>query len=204
MSKRAEVFRRVTVLGLAGSLCMIFVLGCLGRSPEVEHYMLGTTAVSSPSMNSEGSELAILVGPVVLPAYLARSQLARLEAGGVVELDEFSRWLGGFEENFLRGISLGLARELGSVKIVPAPSSAPFPLDYRVRLHVDDLVLVAPRNVLRIRIRWALIKEKSELPARLFLMETEIPVEAGGNEGLVRAHEAALARLVSEIAQAVR
>ena len=206
MSERSETFLRGGVLGLVGSLCMIFAFGCLGRSPEVERYMLGAPAAASPSRSADSSAsgVAILVGPVVLPAYLERSQLARLEDGGEIELDEFSRWLGGFEKNFLRGISLGLARELDSVKVVPSPSSAPFPLDYRIRLHVDDLVFVAPRNVLRVRIRWALIAEESESPARLFLLETEIPVEAGGNAGLVRAHEAAIARLVSEIAQAVR
>jgi uncharacterized lipoprotein YmbA len=191
---------------IVSSACALFGLACLGRSPDVEHYMLGTESASAPSGEaSEGSSsLAVLVGPVVLPGYLERSKIARLASGGEVDLDEFTRWLGGFEENFLRSLSLGLARELGSLKVVAYPSSAPFPLNYRVRLHVDDLVLVDARDVLRVRIRWALIEEGGEKPAELFLMETELPVERGSNAGLVRAHEAALSQLTSSIARALR
>jgi uncharacterized lipoprotein YmbA len=191
---------------IVSSVCAFLGLACLGRSPDVEHYMLGVESASAPSGEvSEGSSsLAVLVGPVVLPGYLERSEIARLASGGEVDLDEFTRWLGGFEENFLRSLSLGLARELGSVKVVAYPSSAPFPLNYRVRLHVDDLVLVDARDVLRVRIRWALIEEGGEKPAELFLMETELPVETGSNAGLVRAHEAALSQLTSSIARALR
>ena len=39
------------------------------------------------------ADVAVLVGPVRLPSYLERAQMARLESGGEIELDEFNRWL---------------------------------------------------------------------------------------------------------------
>ena len=174
---------------------------CLGRSPDVRHFMLGETAGAEPSSGGE-SEMAVLVGPVRLPAYLERSQLARLEDGGEIRLDEFSRWLGGFEANFIRALSLGIARELGSVKVVGYPSEAPFAMDYSVRLHVDDMIFEG-RDELRVRIRWALIPGSGSSPPRLFVMDERIPVRGTKASDLVMAHEAALSELARRIVREI-
>ena len=127
-----RLFRSRTVLSV---LALILLSGCFGRSPDIRQFVLGASV--SPVTKERSPETAVVVGPVRLPAYLERPQMARLKGGGEVALDDFARWLGGFEENFLRAISLGLARELGSDRIVEDPSKAPFSIDYQVRLHVD-------------------------------------------------------------------
>ena len=133
-------------LAIAG---LVLISGCLGRSPAVRHFVLGVSH-SSVAM-SRAPDVAVLVGPVRLPAYLERPQIARLASGGEVALDEFSRWLGGFEENFVRAVSLGLARELGSDRVVESPSRAPFPIDYQIRFHVDEMILERGKT-LRVRV----------------------------------------------------
>ena len=189
---------------LASLLAGCLLMGCLGRSPGVDHYMLGTSEGPSAAAGPSAVDVALLVGPVRLPAYLERPQIARLEARGEIELDEFSRWLGGFEENLLRSLSLGLASELGSIRVVAYPSKPPFPLDYRVRLHVDDLVLVAQQGVLRTRIRWALVREDVNEAAGLFVFEESRPVMDDSMQGLVETHAAALDELVGRIAGEIR
>lgn len=189
---------------LASLLAGCLLMGCLGRSPGVDHYMLGTSEGPSGAAGSSTVDVALLVGPVRLPAYLERPQIARLEPRGEIELDEFSRWLGGFEENLLRSLSLGLARELGSIRVVSYPSKPPFALDYHVRLHVDDLVLVAQQGVLRTRIRWALASDDASEAAGLFLFEESRPVVDGSMQGLVETHAAALDELVGQIASEIR
>lgn len=191
-------------IGLLLMMSAVSFAGCLGRSPEVEHFMLGTAEAADQAASGFGSDLAVLVGPVRLPAYLGRPQIATLEDGGEVELDEFNRWLGGFEENFLRSIALGLARSLHSIKVAIHPSSAPFAFDYRVQLHVDDFVFVSGRDVVRARIRWALAREGSKTPPGLFLMEVSIPVGEASTRGRVAAHEAVIAELVSRISHEIR
>lgn len=185
-------------------LCAISFVGCLGRSPEVEHFMLGTAEAADQAAPGVGPGLAVLVGPVRLPAYLGRPQIATLEDGGEVELDEFNRWLGGFEENFLRSIALGLARSLDSIRVAMHPSSAPFAFDYRVQLHIDDLVFVSRRDAVRARIRWALVREASKVPAGLFLMELSVPVGEASTRGRVAAHEVVIAELVSRISSEIQ
>jgi uncharacterized lipoprotein YmbA len=171
--------------------------GCLGRSPGVRHFMLGTS--ESTSTLARAPDMAVLVGPARLPAYLDRSQIATLEGGGEISLDEFNRWLGGFEENLLRALSLGLARELGSTKIVVAPSKAPFEIDYQIRLHVDDLIF-EDAGGLRIRIRWALIPIAEEGSPGLFVTDEFISMDGNSVESVVGAHENALMDLVRRIA----
>ena len=185
---------------LAVSVLMLLAAGCLGRSPEVRHYML--RAQQSTDGLPADSDVAVLVGPVRLPAYLERSQLARLAEGGEVELDELNRWLGGFEVNFLRAISLGLAHELGSDRVVVFPTQAPFAIDYRIRLHVDDMIGLQS-GALQLRVRWSLARTGEDSPG-LFVLESSIPVAGRRATDLVAAHETALAELVQRMASEIR
>lgn len=180
---------------LAGVLALA---GCLGRSPDVEHFVLASEGPGT--LGAAGADAtAVLIGPVRLPAYLDRPQLARLDAGGAIELDEFTRWLGGFEENFLRAVSFEVAKRTGSIRVVTHPSKAPFAFDAKVRLHVDDLVVVDGR-ALRIRIRFSIDRGGD---VALYVFEADRPLADGANATIVAAHDAALAELGKRIAEAV-
>lgn len=185
--------------GIAILAVVISTTACLGRSPNPERYMLGTDGAGTAG--DAAPEIALLVGPVRLPAYLDRPQFARLEGPGEIELDEFARWLGGFEENFLRALSLDLARRTGSIRIAATPSKAPFPFDARIRLHVDDLVVDG--DVLRTRIRWALVPTGDRGAAVVDVMEERIPIAGGGNSAIVAAYDAAIALLAERIVAAL-
>jgi uncharacterized lipoprotein YmbA len=158
--------------------------------------MLGVS--NSSAAMGRAMDVGVLVGPVRLPAYLDRPQMARLEEDGEVMLDEFDRWLGGFEENFLRAITLGLARQLGSDRVVSAPSKAPFPFDYQIRLHVDDMIF-QDGDMLVVRIRWVLISDSEKSEPRLFVMDEQILADGSSPADLVRVHDAALLSLVVRI-----
>lgn len=183
---------------IAGTLLVATMAGCLGRSPEAEHFILG--APDGSALRGEPSDVALLVGPVRLPSYLDRPQFARLESGGSVEIEEYARWLGGFEENFLRGLSVELARLLGSDRIVTAPSKAPFDFDAQIRLYVDDMVVV-PGRALQVRIRWAILPSGDRGEPVTSVMEETLPLTDDSNVAIVAAHEAALRDLAMRIAE---
>ena len=176
---------------------LILVAGCLGRSPNVRLFTLGSQVQLERS--ERAPDLAVLIGPVRLPSYLERPQIARRLGGGEVELDEFNRWVGGFEENLIRALTDGIRRQLGSVRVVGYPSQAPFPMDYRVRLHVDELI-VDESNLLRAQLRWAIVsKVKGEAPS-LSSFERDIAAGSGSIEALVEAHDRVLSELAERIA----
>ena len=196
---RGAAFALAAVLSVAAA-----TTGCLARSPEVRRFMLGVEDVVPAGRGAP--DVSVLVGPVRLPAYLERPELARLGTSGEVELDGRHRWLGSFEENCLRAVSLGVAKRLGSSRVVTHPSKAPFPIEYVVRLHVDDLIVEAG-GALRVRIRWALVGPEGRgtgplagPPARLFVFEERQTGIGGAPEARVRAHEAVLAELAARIA----
>ena len=143
-------------LAIGASLLLVATavggLGC-SRSPDVRHFVLGTQFASEAEQLAP--ELAVLIGPIRLPAYLERPHFARRAGGGKIELDEFNRWFGGFEANLTTALATDLRRQLGSVRVVGYPSSAPFPIDYKIRIHVDEWI-VDESNTLLVQLRWAL------------------------------------------------
>ena len=73
--------------GIAILAVVISTTACLGRSPNPERYMLGTDGAGTAG--DAAPEIALLVGPVRLPAYLgsrarARSSSTNSRAGSVV------------------------------------------------------------------------------------------------------------------------
>jgi len=183
--------------GIVAIGALLLVAGCLGRSPQVRLFTLGSQL--QPERSERAPDLAVLVGPIRLPSYLERPQIARRLGGGEVQLDEFNRWVGGFEENLLHALTEGIRRQLGSARVVGYPAQAPFPMNYRIRLHVDELI-VDESNTLRVQLRWAITSEgKGEAPT-LSTFEREIAVGGRSVEALVEAHDRALSELAQRIA----
>lgn len=171
-------------------------LGC-SRSPDVRHFVLGTQFASDAGQRAP--DLAVLIGPIRLPAYLERPHFARRAGGGKIELDEFNRWLGGFESNLTNALAADLRRQLGSVRVVGYPSSAPFPIDYSVRIHVDEWI-VDESNTLKVRLRWALAGQGAGRAPLLSAHESAIEVPGRSSEAIVEAHDRALAELAQSLA----
>ncbi|HPG25403.1 MAG TPA: PqiC family protein [Myxococcota bacterium] len=200
MDRGGRPQRRSAAALVAGSLALLALAGCLGRSPRVRSFVLGSEGL--PPAAARAPEAAIVVGPVRLPTYLDRPQLARLGASGEVRLDERNRWLGGFEENFLRGVANGLASQLGSSRVVTHPSRAPFPFDYRVRFHVDELIRDAEGS-LRVRVRWVLLRDGGEAVGPIEVLEERLVVAGEGSAPLVEAHARVCALLATRIADRI-
>jgi uncharacterized lipoprotein YmbA len=212
MRSRRRVAEGMVGLILAASL----TLAACGRSPDVRRFMLGTQfppEVGSALGSEEGSEpastsvnrapdLAVLIGPIRLPDYLDRPQIARRVGGGEIELDEFNRWLGGFEKNLTTALASDVRRRLGSVRVVGYPSSAPFPIDYSVRIHVDEWI-VDESNRLQVALRWALSESGKGSSPILSDYTTSLELSGRSTEAIVAAHDRAIADLALHLADAL-
>lgn len=197
-TSRVKSRTRVGIAFAMTLVAMLAISGCLGRSPEVKRYVLGVDAL--PEIASRGPEVAVLIETVRLPTHLDRAQIARRGRGGQVQLDEFHRWLGGFGKNVMRGVEAGLSRQLGSIQVVAHPTRAPFAIDYRVRVHVDDLILDADGGLVA-RIRWAIVPAQGE--PELFVLDERLDSVGRSTGALVQAHDQMLADLSTRIAQAI-
>ncbi len=189
--------RTATALAVA-----ILALGCLGRSPGVRQYTLGSVpggaSAGSAEFRAGSAEFGVALGPVTFPPYLQRPQLVTRNASSELFVDARNRWAGGFEANVLRALADDLSARLGTPWVVVAPEDAPLPPAYRIA--VDFLRFEGqPGAELVLRARWVIREQEGD---RVWSGGGAIrrPLADEGTESLVAAHEAALGELADAIA----
>lgn len=185
---------------LALCLAMALGVGCLGRSPDPRLFTMGSQSRATTSSLDSG--VAVLVGPARFPRHLERPQLTRRLRGGEISIDEFNRWAGGFSDNVLRSLAADLALRLDSERVVAYPSTPPFELDYRIRLHFDEFV-VGPEAVLQLRVRWAVIDVEGSRSSVIGRTDLDLPLDGEGMLPIVAAHDAAVRALGTALAERI-
>jgi hypothetical protein len=192
--------RRVMTRGVAAIALVGLALGCLGRSPQIRFYTMSEVPGSPAAEVAE--DLAIGVGPVRLPRYLDRPQLVTRAEASQLDVDDFNRWAGGFESNLLRALGDDLGTRLGTQRVIVYPADAPFPLDYRVALDVQEFE-GRPGHELVLRARW-IIRESAEgrgpWSGQSLIRQ---PLSSGAVEALVAAHDEAVGLLADAIASRI-
>ncbi len=197
MISRASIFR-VSLL-VAASLLTTACLG--GRSPGVQFYNLSPTETSSAT--TTGSGPAIAVGPVIFPRSLRRSQIVIRTGPNSVEVDEFHRWAGSLESDFLDTLGADLGALLATERVAVYPAEARFPLDYRVTLQVEQLD-GTPGGTLMLNARWTVINGETDEAAAVGHSVIEQAVAGDTVDALVKAHDAAVGQLSREIAGRIK
>ncbi len=189
---------RTGVLLFAATL----LTGCIGgRSPTVQFYNLSATETGSAS--EAGAGPAIAVGPVIFPRSLRRSQIVIRTGPNTVELDEFHRWAGSLESDFLDTLGANIGSLLATDRVAVYPAEARFPLDYRVVLDIDQFD-GAPGGQLILRARWAV--SAGDTGESVVVRQSSIVETVAGDtvDALVRSHDAAVAKLSREIADQIK
>jgi len=194
---RNKLFRSGVLLVAA-----VLIGGCLGgRSPDVQFYNLSATDASSTA--SSGSEPAIVVGPVIFPRSLRRSQIVIRTGPNSVELDEFHRWAGSLESDFLDTLGANLGALLSTDRVAVYPAEAMFAVDYRISLQVERFD-GAPGGSLVLNARWTVSSEGGEKAAAVGHSVIEETVAGDTVDDLVQAHDAAVGKLSMEIATRIK
>jgi len=188
----------------AGILTVVafLVTACIGgRSPTVSFYNLSPTVAAAPRASEAGP--AIAVGPVVFPRSLRRSQIVIRTGPNSVTVDEFHRWSGSLESDFLDTLGADLGALLETDRVSVYPAEAGFPVDYRVALQVERFD-GAPGGTLVLSVRWTVTAGSSSEAAAVGYSVIEEAVAGDTVEDLVRAHDAAVGRLSKDIADRIR
>jgi uncharacterized lipoprotein YmbA len=189
---------RTGVLLFAATL----LTGCIGgRSPAVQFYNLSPmeTAGGSPT----GAGPAVAVGPAIFPKSLRRSQIVIRTGPNSVELDEYHRWAGSLESDFLDVLGSNLGTLLGTERVAIYPAEARFPVDYRVVLDVDRFD-GAPGGTVVLSARWAVTVGGDAEGTTVRQSIIEKPVIDDTVDALIRAHDIAVAELSRQIAEQIK
>lgn len=112
---------------------LLLLVACGGKSPSVAYYSLASldqgdlgTEVVTPL------DISLGIGPVTVPEYLKKAQIATRVGDNRYQFDEFHRWTGLIEKDIASVLGNNLGMLLGSNKVAFFPWMDYFKPVYRV------------------------------------------------------------------------
>jgi uncharacterized lipoprotein YmbA len=185
---------------LLAFVMIMLVSGCGAVTPASDFYMLKplTAGQETSSVQSGLKDLVVGVGPASFPEYLNRPQLITRESPIKVRVNEFQRWAGSLQEDFLQVLAENISLLLGSDEVVAHPWGDYFEVGYKVPLDVQQFD-GNPGEAVFLNVRWAVLSSDDKV---LVTRKSVIKIDVTGTDydALVLAQSQALVELSKEIA----
>jgi uncharacterized lipoprotein YmbA len=171
--------------------------GC-GASAPSRFYTLTPAAVSS---GAPATNVAVMVGPVSVPASVDRPEFVVQAAANRVEVEEFNRWAAPLNDGIAHAVAGDLAVMLGTPNVAAAPL-ANFDPAYRVTIDIQRFEST-PGQAALVDAVWVVHKTAGgeTRSGRTFAREA---VQGDSFEALAAAHSRALGTVSGDIAEAIR
>lgn len=155
------------------------LLGGCASSPPSAFYTLTPMVADRDAAVSQtapivGGRLAIGLGPVSFPRFLDRPQVVQREGANQLAIDEFHRWGGSLDDDFLRVWAENLARLLDTSRILVFPSELRLPLDFRVIAEVIAFEVDSAGQA-TLKTRWVVLDPNSGFsPGQVLSMREDL------------------------------
>ena len=185
---------------LLASMMIMVVSGCGAVTAPSDFYTLKPLTAGQETTPAQGGvkDLVVGIGPVSWPEYLDRPQLITRESPIRVRVNEFHRWAGPPQEDFLRVLTQNISLLLDSDKVFSHPWGDSFGVAYKVPLDVQQFD-GNPGEAVLLNVRWAVLgRDDKPLIIRKSVIKTE--VNGTDYDSLVLAESQALVELSKEIA----
>jgi uncharacterized protein len=190
--------RALLIFGLLLAACSAI----LEPRPDPSRFFTLSAVAESPD-GATPSGLALGLGPVRVPAYLDRPELATRVASSEVSFSSNERWAEPLSASLRRVLAQNLATVLGTDEVVMFPWAAGTPVDWGVTVDVIRFERTTNGQV-EIAARWT-VREHGTGRSRI-ARETRHTqhVDGTGTPATVDAWNTAVAALSTDIAAAVR
>jgi uncharacterized lipoprotein YmbA len=207
---------------LLGRLIVAGLLaGCASTPPSTFYVLTAIPEAAGSGGDLVGGGVAVGIGPVVFPQFLDRPQLVRRNGSNRLVVDEFNRWGGSVQDDFLRVWGDNLAYLLESSRILIFPSESRMPVDFRITAEVVSFG-GTPDGQAVLRVRWAVmdryleqalavredvyrcpIQVRTERPAGAIGARAERALDAARSEAMVAAMSRCLGDFSRDVASVV-
>jgi uncharacterized lipoprotein YmbA len=175
--------------------------GC-ATTPPSRFYILSAVSADTAAPLA-GPATAIGVGPVELPRYLDRPQIAVRSGANELLYNETHRWAEELKDNLTDVLAENLARLVPTDRVTVFPWGRMTTIDYQVVAEISRFDADTSGNV-ALFANWKIYREQSrEVVAQKTTVFTE-PVGGDDYTEIVAAQSRALAALSREIAGAIR
>jgi uncharacterized protein len=188
------MMRRTAAMAAACALAA-FVAGC-SNSPS-RFYTLSPSPAANH--NAPPTTLAIVVGPVSIPATVDMPQIVVTKSPNQLSPDQFNLWASPLRSNIAQVVCANLAALLETSNV---SSISSVDADYRVSIDVQTFES-APGEAAMLSALWMVrrVKDGKIATGRTVVREASTGV---GYEALAVAHSRALGRLSMDIAETIR
>jgi len=187
--------RRIAQL-ISIALAAVVAVGC-STAPS-KFYSLSSTAAAD---GTPPTAVAVMVGPVTIPASVDQPEFVVQVAANRVQVDEFNRWVAPLGDAIARTVAGDLVVLLGTPEVA-SNQLANFVPDYRVTIDVQRFESV-PGNAATLEAVWTVRKTVGG-EIRSGRTVAREPVQGQSYDALAAAHSQALAQMSTDIAVAIR
>ena len=198
MIDKSRIIRIVYVTMVVG---VMMLTACGGRTPPAKFYTLQPVEQSSTG-KSLPLNVALVVGPVAIPAALDRMEIVTRHAENEVSFSEYHRWAGPLEQSIASVIAQNIGTLLETERVTPFTHENIFQPTHRVVININRYDSQLAKEFL-LSATWSI---KDLNGKQLLLVRNSItrePLASAGYEELVAAQSKALAALSQEIAAAL-
>jgi len=133
----------------------LLLLGCASTPPSSFYVLAPIPEATARNGDNSGGGVSLGLGPVVFPQFLDRPQLVTRGGSNRLDVDEFNRWGGTVQDEFLRVWGENLAHLIGTSRIYVFPTETRVPLDFRITAEVLSFEGVPGGDAI-LKVRWAL------------------------------------------------
>ena len=177
------------------AIALMAVTGC-ARSATPKFYSLSST---STPVGLAPANLAVLVGPISIPAGVDRPQFVVQDGANKVDIEEFNRWSAPLNDSIAKVVAGDLSALLGTPDVATAPL-ANFNAAYRVTIDVQRFDSIRGQGAMLDAV-WVVRKANGDTRSgRTVAHET---AQGDSFDALAAAHSRALARMSSDIAMVI-
>lgn len=149
---------KITPLKLL-ALCAFASLSACASSPEPQLYLM--KSATGPVISQGSSNISVLVGPIVMPEYLKRSEIVYRSDAHDISINELDRWAESLERNMTSVITSNLATHLGTDQSFDYYANFSKKPDYTVRLNVTEFGRVSSDTV-SLSVSWELVNKSTQ------------------------------------------
>ena len=187
--------RRPAAPALASLVLVVALAGCgLLTAPKTIQTQFFVLNAVAPATGAR-SDIAIGLGPVTIPSYLDRPEMARRVDEYQIAYDPSTRWAEPLQDNFQRVVAANLVQLIGPQRILLYPWVRTAALDVVVTVAVTRFEQ-QPDGSLLLEARWV-VRDRADVPLAVEVTRFTRP------GGTPEANAAALSALVGDLSQAI-
>lgn len=185
-------------------VCVLVSLGGCASSKPPSFYILHS--LQAPETGKTGAaqrDFAVGIGPVTIPDYLDRPQIATRTTSSSLQFAEFDRWAEPLEKNLTRVLVENLSALLATDRIVVFPWPKFMQVRYQVSVEITRLDNMPDGRVV-LGARWLILDDEGEKLVFMKKSDITVPVSSPGFEAVASAESRAIEALSREIAEALK